>query len=188
MEKRWFWLGAFIVVGILLGMGILVLVTRPPMGNPVTLLPAPTAAPITVYVSGKVNQAGLYKLPPGSRVNDAIQAAGGFLGDANSGGLNLAEILEDGEQIDVPGLSTPADPGSSIQPKISPAAVVDINTASLEQLDTLPAIGPITAQDIIDYRNTNGPFGNIEAIMDVPGIGQGKFEAIKDLIIAGTSP
>ena len=188
MEKRWLWLGAFIIVGILLGTGILILVTRPPRGNPIVLLPAPTAEPITVYVSGKVSQEGIYKLPPGSRVNDAIQVAGGFLDDANSGGLNLAEILEDGEKIDVPGSGIPTTSGSSIQPEISPAGLVDINNASLEQLDSLPEIGPKTAQDIIDYRNTNGPFGSIEAIMDVPGIGQGKFEAIKDLIIAATSP
>jgi competence protein ComEA len=187
MDKRWYWLGAFIVVGILLGMGILILVTRPPRGNPITLLPAPTAAPITVYVSGKVNEEGLYTLPIGSRVNDAIQAAGGFLNEANSSVLNLAKILEDGEQINVPGLITPAAPGNSTRSMTPVAGMVDINTASLEQLDTLPDIGPITAQDIIDYRNTNGPFASIESIMDVPGIGQGKFEAIKDLIIVGTS-
>jgi competence protein ComEA len=141
-----------------------------------------------VYVSGKVNQEGLYTLPVGSRVNDAIQAAGGFLNEANSGVLNLAKILEDGEQINVPGLITPAAPGNSTRSMTPVAGMVDINTASLEQLDTLPDIGPITAQDIIDYCNTNGPFVSIESIMDVPGIGQGKFEAIKDLIIVGTSP
>ena len=188
MDKRWYWLGAFIIVGILLGMGVLLLVTRPPRGNPITLLPAPTAAPITVFVSGKVNQEGLYVLPVGSRVNDAIQAAGGFLEDANSGGLNLAEILEDGVQIVVPGSSTPAAGGSPIQLETRVEGLVDINTASIELLDSLPDIGPITAQDILDYRNAHGPFVSIEAIMDVPGIGQGKFETIKNLITVGTSP
>ena len=160
-----------------------------PEGIPITLLPAPTPAPITVYVSGKVNQEGLYTLPSGSRVNDAIQAAGGFSADANSGGLNLAEILEDGEQIDVPELITPAVTGGKSPGQLNPSLVlVDINTASLEQLDTLPDIGPITAQDIIDYRNANGPFAKIEDIMDVPGIGQAKFDTIKDLITVGTSP
>ena len=83
MDKHWYWLGAFIVVGILLGAGVLILVTRPPRGSPITLLPAPTAAPISVYVSGYVHQPGLYSLQPGSRIDDAIQAAGGFADDAN---------------------------------------------------------------------------------------------------------
>jgi competence protein ComEA len=182
------WVAAFIIVGVLLGAGVLVLVTRPPKGTPITLLPPPTAAPVTVYVSGKVNQEGLYTLPAGSRVNDAIVAAGGFMGEGNTAALNLAKILEDGEQIYVPGITTPDPPGESNQSVTPMLDVVDINTASLEELDMLPDIGPITAQDIIDYRNLNGPFGSIEAIMDVPGIGEGKFEAIKDLITVGTPP
>jgi competence protein ComEA len=177
MDKHWYWLAAFIVVGILLGVGVLILVTRPPRGNPITLLPAPTPAPITVYVSGKVNREGLYSLPVGSRLNDAIQAAGGF-----------AEILVDGEQIDVPEVISPAATGN-ISKLVDPLSfLVDITTAGLEQLDTLPNIGPITAQDILNYRNTHGQFGKIEDIMDVPGIGQAKFDAMKDLITVGTSP
>jgi competence protein ComEA len=187
MNKNW-WVAAFIVIGILLGAGVLILVTRPPRGNPIILLPAPTPAPITVYVSGNVNRQGLYSLPVGSRLNDAIQAAGGFAEDANSSGLNLAEILVDGEQIDVPQAVSPVATGS-ITRLVDPLSVlVDINTASLEQLDTLPNVGPKTAQDILDYRNTHGLFGKIEDIMDVPGIGQAKFDAMKDLITVGTSP
>jgi competence protein ComEA len=188
MDKHWYWLAAFIVVGILLGVGVLILVTRPPRGNPITLLPAPTPAPITVYVSGKVNREGLYSLPVGSRLNDAMQAAGGFAEDANSSRLNLAEILVDGEQIDVPEVISPAATGN-ISKLVDPLSfLVDITTAGLEQLDTLPNIGPITAQDILNYRNTHGQFGKIEDIMDVPGIGQAKFDAMKDLITVETSP
>jgi competence protein ComEA len=188
MNKTWWWLAAFIIVGVLLGVGILFLVTRPPRGEPIALIPAPTPAPISVYVSGNVNQAGLYALPAGSRVNDAIQAAGGFTEDANAGVLNLAEILEDGEQIDVPGI-IPADPATSASRSVNPSlTLVDINTATLEQLDTLPEIGPITAQNIIDFRNANSPFARIEDIQDVKGIGAVTFEKIKDLITVGTSP
>jgi competence protein ComEA len=188
MNKTWWWLAAFIIVGVILGVGILFLVTRPPRGDPIALLPAPTPAPITVYVSGNVNQAGLYALPPGSRVNDAIQAAGGYTADANAGVLNLAEILEDGEQIDVPGILY-LDPTTSVSRSVNPSLeLVDINTATLEQLDTLPEIGPITAQNIIDYRNANGLFTRIEDIQDVKGIGAVTFEKIKDLITVGTSP
>lgn len=188
MDKRWYWLGAFIVVGILLGAGILVLVTRPPRGNPITLIPAPTPAPITVYVSGCVNQEGLYSFPAGSRINDAIQAAGGFSVDANTRSINLAEILADGQQINVPEVNLSVAMDSPTRSIDSSLVLVDINSASLELLDTLPDIGPITAQDILDYRNTNGPFDSIEEIMEVPGIGQARFEAIKDLITVGTSP
>jgi len=188
MNKTWWWLAAFIIVGVLLGVGILFLVTRPPRGEAITLIPAPTLAPITVYVSGNVNQAGLYALPSGSRVNDAIQAAGGFTEAANTGILNLAEILEDGEQIDVPGI-IPPNPTPGLSRSINPSlTLVDINTATLEQLDTLPEIGPITGQNIIDYRNANGPFTKIEDIQEVKGIGPVTFEKIKDLITVGTSP
>jgi competence protein ComEA len=188
MNKQWYWLVAFIIIGVLLGVGVLFLVTRPPRGVPITLLPAPSPAPISVYFSGKVNRAGLYALPSGSRVNDAIQAAGGFSDDANHEALNLAEILEDGEQVNVPGLNL-AVVTDSITRSVDPSLVlVNINTASLEQLDTLPEIGPITAQEIIDYRDANGPFDRIEDIMDVPRIGQVTYEKIKDLITVGTPP
>jgi competence protein ComEA len=188
MNKQWYWLAAFIVIGVLLGAGVLFLVTRPPRGAPITLLPAPSPAPITVYVSGGVNHAGLYALPSGSRVNDAIQAAGGLSNDASGGALNLAKILADGEQIDVPILIITTVTGGSSRSNNPSLALVDINTATLEQLDTLPNIGPITAQGIIDYRNTNGPFARIEDIMNVPRIGQATFDKIKDLIMVGTSP
>jgi len=188
VNKQWFWLAGFIILGVLLGVGILILVTRPPRGTPITLLPAPSPAPIRVYVSGRVNQAGLYTLPWGSRVNDAIQAAGGFSEDANSGAINLAKVLEDGEQINVPEVITGSASGGSTSASDPSLILVDINIATLEQLDTLPEIGPKTAQEIIDYRNANGPFVGIEDIMNVPGIGQATFDKIKNFIVVGTSP
>jgi len=182
------WLAAFIVVGVLLGAGVLLLVTSPPRGEPIVLLPAPTPAPITVYVSGSVNQAGLYALPFGSRVNDAIQAAGGFNVQADIGAINLAEILQDGEQINVPEI-IPIQAGNGVFRSLPGTnLLVDINTATLEELDTLPQIGPITAQSIIDYRVTNGPFATIEDLLEVDGIGQVTFDKIKDLIRVGTYP
>ena len=193
MNKYW-WFSAFIIMGVLLGTGVLFLVTRPPRGEPIVLAPPPTPAPIMVYVSGAVNKAGLYQLPPDSRVNDAIQSAGGFSDDANPNELNLAKTLEDGEQIVVLRQAPPSIPDNGSRAPnamLSPVTpvtlvtLVNINSATLEQLETLPEIGPITAQAIIDYRNANGPFARIEDIMDVPGIGQGKFETVKDLITVG---
>jgi competence protein ComEA len=187
MNKAW-WLGGFVVVGILLGTGIIFLVTRPPRGEPVTLLPAPTAAPITVYVSGSVVNEGLYALPRGSRANDAIQAAGGLTQQANTSGLNLAKVLEDGEQIIVPDLGSTNIPDQNSNSGNFSPVLIDINCATVEQLDTLPGIGPKTAQDILDYRTDHGPFTNIEQLMDVPGIGQVTFDKVKDLVSAGTPP
>lgn len=188
MNKSWWWLAAFIIVGVLLGAGVLLLVSRPPRGEPIKLLPAPTQPPLTVYVSGAVNKAGLYTLPSGSRVNDAIQAAGGFTDDANIDILNLAKILEDGEQILVPELISTISTENQTK-SINPSFIlVNINTATLEQLDTLPEIGPKTAQNIIDYRNVYGLFDRIEDIKDVTGIGPVTFDKIKDLITTGTSP
>lgn len=196
MNKNWYWKAAFIVVGVLLGAGVIFLVTRPPRGEPIVLLPAPTQSPIIVYVSGSVRQPGLYKLPLGSRLNDAIQVAGGFSTEADPSSLNLAEILEDGEKIVVPSISSPTtyNPATGPNPTYHPQSgtpsplMVDINNATVEELDTLPEIGPKTAQAIIDYRNTNGPFKRIEEIMDVNGIGSATFERIKDLITVGEAP
>ena len=152
------------------------------------LLPAPTQSPIIVYVSGAVEQAGLYSLHLGSRVNDAIQAAGGFTNNANTEGLNLAKILQDGDQIVVLELISSSVPQNETRSLNPFSELVNINTASLEQLVALPEIGPKTGQNIIDYRNTHGPFDRIEEIQDVPEIGPVTFEKIKDLITTGTSP
>lgn len=182
------WLAGFIIVGVMLGAGILLLVTRPPRGEAVELLPPPTEAPIMVYVSGKVVSVGLYTLPPGSRVNDAIQAAGGFSEEAGTNALNLAELLVDGEQVDVPGIAPTPAVESTTRSITLGSNPVNINSATMQQLDSLPGIGPKTAQDIIDYRDLNGPFVRIEGILEVPGIGQVTFEKIKNLISVGTSP
>ena len=182
------WIGAFIIVGVLLGAGILFLVTRPPRGEPVILLPAPTPAPITVYVSGGVKQAGLYSLPNGSRVNDAIQAAGGFTESADTQAINLAEILVDGEQVDIPAFIPTSMSGNNTRSIPGASPLVDINTASLVELDTLPDIGPKTAQRIIDYRMANGPFNSVQDLLKVDGIGEVTFNKIKSLITVGTSP
>ncbi len=188
MNKISWWSIAYIVVGVLLGVGVIFLVTRPPRGTPVILLPAPTAAPITVYVSGSVKQAGIYSLPNDSRVNDAILAAGGFTDEANEEAINLAKVLSDGEQINVPALVAPGT-GDGLTGLPGPSGgLVDLNTATLAQLDSLPEIGPITAQKIIDFRASHGLFSKTEDLLEVDGIGQATFEKIKELVTVGTSP
>lgn len=192
--KKNLWLLAFGTVFGLLGAGLIVLVTRQPGGQPVILLPPPTPLPILVHVAGAVTNPGVYSLPQDSRVQDAIKAAGGLLPEASAGFLNLAAPLQDGDRIllptriptlqpTIPGSTSNSTPASRSQ-VVPPAAEgrININTATLAELDTLPGIGPVTAQSIIAYRDAHGPFNTLEEIMDVPGIGPATFERIKDLI------
>lgn len=181
---------------------MVLLVASPPRGQPVQLAPPPTPPALVVYIVGAVAQPGVYDLPAGSRVQDAIQVAGGLTAQADSRGINLAATVRDGMQISVPEVITqsaqtagsPAGQSSSenaAQPSRSQSITlptptisfpININTATLEELDQLPGIGPVIAQRIIDYRQANGPFPTREAIMDVPGIGEATFEKLKDLI------
>jgi len=178
--------------GILFGLFVAALiwiVSRNPSGEAVTLRPAPTERPVIVYIAGAVPRPGVYALPEGSRVQDAIAAAGGFLAEAQRTEINLAAFLIDGEKLDIPFaeggspvLPTPVEntglPGSSTE-------LININTASSAELESLPGIGPTTAQKIIEYREQNGAFVSIEDIINVSGIGPGLYERIKDLITVG---
>jgi len=186
----------YVLVGVMAGFmlaGVLVFVSRAPAGETIVLLPAPTKAPVAVHVIGAVPRPGLYEFAEGARVQDAIDAAGGLLASANVDALNLAELLEDGQQLAIPykdGSTPSTESGTTDLPSSatdtptdnSSTDLVNINTATLEELIALPSIGPTTAQKIIDYRDTNGAFSTIEDIMNVSGIGPSIFEDIKDLI------
>jgi len=180
------------VSGILLGLFVAVLVwvvARNPSGQAVTLRPPPTEQPIVVQIAGAVPRPGVYALAKGSRVQDAISAAGGFLAEADKTGINLARALDDGEQLEVPYMEGSSPVLGTLPPAAteapSSAELININTASLAELDTLPGIGPTTAQKIVDYRNQNGPFLSKEDIINVSGIGPGTYERLKDLITVG---
>lgn len=181
------WLNTLLIA--LIGMSaaaVLFLIVTPPRGAPVELLPAPTPAPIMVHVEGAVRQLGVYALPRDSRVQDAIQAAGGFREDADQGLVNLAARLKDGEKLTIPIVRTDADPLPAVPvPERSgslPAGLIDLNSASLEELQTLPGIGETRANDIIKYRDEHGGFNNIEELQEVKGIGPATFENLKDLV------
>ena len=171
--------------------GLLLVVTRRPAGLPVQLQAPPTPLPLRVHVTGAVVAPGVYSLPPGSIVQDALAAAGGTTPRANLGSLNLAHRLQDGEQVLVPespptsvAVSTSgvisASQGSSATPGSSDR--ININTASAAELEALPRVGPALAQRIVDYRVNHGPFRAIEDVMQVSGIGPAIFGQIKDLI------
>ncbi len=143
--------------------------------------PAKLAAPdLVVDVEGKVGRPGIVTLPKGSRVVDAIKAAGGLKGNAPTVGLNLARVLVDGEQIlvgiaPVPGDTTgPAGAASG--------AKLNLNTATLDQLDGLPGVGPVTAKAILDWRTKNGSFTTVDDLLDVKGIGPATLDALRDLV------
>lgn len=161
----------------------------PPTVTLITATPRPTAtiASILVDVRGAVNQPGVYTLPAGSRVQDALARAGDVTSNADTRTLNLARRLNDGEQLYVPrqgeATSVPPTPSSRSAPTATRApSKININTASVDELDTLPGIGPSLAQRIVDYRTQNGDFKTIEDIKKVRGIGDALFNQIKDLI------
>jgi competence protein ComEA len=185
----------YVLLGVLAGFvlaGVLIYVSRAPTGETILLQPAPTKAPLAVHVIGAVPRPGLYEFAEGARVQDAIDAAGGLLASANVDALNLAALLEDGQQLAIPykdgsGATVLEAPFAATEAPAAPEApaaaeLVNINTASLDELNSLPGIGPTTAQKIIDYREANGAFSTIEDIMNVSGIGPATFEEIKDLI------
>lgn len=149
---------------------------------PATPAATPTPRPLRVYVSGAVHHPDVYTLPPESIVKDALVAAGGATDEADLDRINLASPVADGQHIYVPRLGEENPPVPS-PPGASPSeGKININTADSAALEALPGIGPVTAQRIIDYRLANGPFTQIEEIMDVSGIGPATFDGIKDLI------
>lgn len=146
---------------------------------------APT---IAVHVSGAVAAPGVYELEEGARVADAVELAGGFLEGAAENALNLARVLNDGEQVVVPTAEEQAAQQAAVESAGGTASLggkVNINTASAEQLDTLPGVGESTAQKIIADREANGPFSSPEDLKRVSGIGDKKYAELADLITVG---
>ncbi|MBN2503642.1 MAG: helix-hairpin-helix domain-containing protein [Anaerolineales bacterium] len=187
--KTW-WAVLIGVIGGLLGAGLLLLMNSNPRGEAVTLAPPPTALPLIVDVSGAVNAPGVYELAGGSRLEDAIAAAGGLAQDAQADSLNLAAPLEDGLQVWVPGDGEEAAPPPAaitadepqVQPTPAPSFPININTATVVELQVLPGIGETKAQAIVAYREANGAFTSIEDIQNVSGIGPSTFAQLSDLI------
>ncbi|MEO6472972.1 MAG: ComEA family DNA-binding protein, partial [Aeromicrobium sp.] len=133
---------------------------------------------LVIDVEGKVGRPGIVTLPKGSRVVDAIKAAGGVKGKADISVLNMARKITDGEQILVgiaPVAGVAAAPGA-------PGTHVNLNTATAEQLDELPGVGPVTAKSILDWRTKNGSFTKVEDLLDVKGIGQATLDDLRDLV------
>jgi competence protein ComEA len=146
--------------------------------------PTATAAAgrVVIDVVGAVRQPGLYRLTQGARVADALARAGGATRKADLAQVNLAAPLADGEQVVVPGRGSPVAGAAAPAGAGSPSGPVHLSTATLEQLDSLPGIGPVTAQKILDYRQKHGAFSSVDELDAVPGIGPARLDQLKDLV------
>ncbi|MGW7415302.1 helix-hairpin-helix domain-containing protein [Streptomyces sp. NPDC054863] len=151
---------------------------------------APGGAVVVVDVSGKVRQPGVHRLPAGSRVADALRVAGGVKTGVDTGGLNRARVLTDGEQVVVGGPAPPppdagsgpgtgSGAGAGGVPSTGP---LSLNSATVEQLDTLPGVGPVLARHIVDYRTQHGGFRSVEELREVNGIGDRRFTDLQNLV------
>ena len=177
--------------------GVVVVTPERPLADARTPDATATPSAVAVYVSGAVNEPGVYELPSDARADDALAAAGGASPDADLERVNLAKRVSDGEHIRVPRRGAPAaldappsqlaptyaQPGGG-EPSPRPAGKIDVNSADADSLETLPGIGPARARAIIEHRQANGPFADVDALTEVRGIGDGILESIRDLIEA----
>ncbi|OYT68581.1 MAG: competence protein ComEA [Armatimonadetes bacterium JP3_11] len=169
----------------------------PPTTEPNTLPEPPSPTTLAVHVAGAVKQPGVYRLPPDSRVEDAIRHAGGATANADLDALNLAETLTDGQKIYVPRKgeappptlatnathsTTQANPRRA-KPTSAVRFPLDLNTATAEQLEAIPGIGPVLAQRIVDYRHTKGRFQSVDELLEVQGIGQKRLETMRPYVV-----
>lgn len=170
-----------------LGLGFVGTLLRQPASPDIQILdpsPVPTPAPgvVGVYVIGAVEAPGVYYLSEGSRIHDAVEAAGGATGDADLVRVGMAQLLTDEQTVYVPRVGETAVPVAAPAGSDEARGKVNINRADLSQLDSLPGIGPGLAQRILDYRAANGPFQTTEDLLGVPGIGETIFLGLRDLI------
>lgn len=152
---------------------------------PQKAIPSPEGQPLFVHVAGWVREPGVYELEEGTRVIDALDLAGGPRHGAELGALNLAALLVDGQQVLVPGPAPPAGTsgsGSPVPGATPGSTLVNVNSATPEELETLPGIGEVLAQAVVTYREEHGPFTSVDELEEVSGIGPATLEEIRDLV------
>jgi competence protein ComEA len=177
-EQQYILLG--LIASLVVGFGVMLVKPYFSSANNTMVIDEPSGAVISpgsvVHISGAVRKEGVYRLKPGDRLMDALEAAGGVLPAADLSGLNLAEPIKDGVKIIVPEKKAVMERGAAAPHKIN------LNTADEKALEVLPGIGAATAKAIVDYRRKNGPFIKIEQIMELPRFGKARFERIKDSV------
>jgi competence protein ComEA len=161
---------------------------------PPSLSPPPTSESneVVVQVAGAVARPGVYRLADGSRVIDLVDVAGGAVADADLDAMVLAGRLVDGQRVQVPRVgevlpaavtgAAPPEPGGEATAPSGPPTPLDLNAATIAELDTLPGVGPATAQSIVTFRDKHGPFGSVDDLTEVQGIGPARLEALRDLV------
>ena len=145
-------------------------------------LRAEAAPPVVVHVVGAVRVPGLYRLARGKRVADAVERAGGATGKADLALINLAAPVADGQQVVVPARAPPGAAAGEGGGGDAAAGPVHLNTATLDQLDELPGVGPVTAQKILDYREKHGAFSSLRELDAIPGIGPARLAQLSELV------
>ena len=171
---------AGLLIGLLAG-GLVWLLVAPRRGIPIDLEPPPSPPPLRVHVAGAVTRPGVYMLAPGAVVSQALEAAGGALEQADLAALNLAAPLADGQQVLVPRQGEPLPTPAAAAAAAPASGLLDVNTATAPELERLPGIGPVLAQNIVDHRERNGPFRQIEDLLAVSGIGPSRLEQLRSL-------
>jgi competence protein ComEA len=166
-----------------------------PSADPVAVRPAPSAAPLSalsaptsagavvVAVSGRVRRPGLVRLPAGARVADAVDAAGGALPGTDLSFVNLARKLVDGELVVIGVTPPPGTVDTAGGPSGAAGGRVNLNTATMAQLEALPGVGPVLAQRIVDFRTRHGPFRSVADLRQVDGVGDARYTQLKDLVV-----
>jgi competence protein ComEA len=186
LPRRRALVGALIVVGALLVAGRSVIhgdASTAQPAQPVAAIAAAEPARLVVHVVGAVRRPGLYRLPDGSRIADAVTRAGGAGAKADLALLNLAAPIADGVQVVVPRRPPPGGaPSPTPRASAGSSGPVRLSTATLEELDQLPGVGPVTAQKIIDYRDERGGFSSVDELDAVPGIGPKRLEQLRELV------
>lgn len=156
---------------------------------PIVIQDAATTNPIVVEVRGEVEKPGIYSLPTGARLQDAVNASGGFTSEADLSQVNLAERLQDGEIVFVGGVAqlqaTSENTSADNSAPSGASGKVNINTATIAELDTLPGVGEVTAKRIIEFRETQGPYRSIDDLVHVQGISTKTISKLRDLVTVG---
>lgn len=198
--KQWHQITLGVLIG-LLASGLILLISRPQQGQPVLLSPAPTPTqtappkptatppPIIVQIGGEVQNPGIYSIDEQARFGDLIDLAGGLTDLADVRRVNHAATLRDGDYFYIPALDEIIPNTARNAPQNSTEQIkginfpLDLNQASQDELESLPGIGPTKAADIVAYREQFGPFSSIDQLMEVPGIGEGIVDSLRDYLV-----